>query len=53
MGLEPRPGTYFIICKAGSPPAHFDRTESMFQPHVRVEMMFDRTRNNPTVNVNG
>jgi hypothetical protein len=32
-GLEPQPGTYFNICNAGAP-AHFHRTESMFQPYV-------------------
>src|SRR5258705_7251496 len=32
MGLEPRPGTYFIICKGRYPPAHSVRTEAMLQP---------------------
>jgi hypothetical protein len=31
--LEPQPGTYFNIRNAGAP-AHFDRTESLFQPHL-------------------
>jgi hypothetical protein len=52
IGLEPQRGTYSIICKAGTP-AHFDRTECMFQLPVRTDMMFDRNKQNPTVNVNG
>jgi len=36
MGLEPRPETYFIVCKAGTP-AHSDRAESMLQPHLELK----------------
>ena len=51
IGLEPQGGTFSIICKAGTPCTL--RPHSMFQLPVRTDMMFDRNKQNPTVNVNG
>jgi len=51
IGLEPQRGTFSIICKAGTPCTL--RPHSMFRLPVRTDMMFDRNKQNPTVNVNG